>query len=117
MGSRPPPEITGPLGLQPLSQTATGGIGAPGGGTRSRLQWKICVRSECSFPSWGASAMTGAPSATMVIISAVSRACTCQTLHPLASTHHLTTRHFWAGLPASWTVMMRPVGSSAGGAD
>jgi len=112
-GMRLPPEATGVAEEHPASQTAVGGIGVPGGGVRSR-QWKIVVRNALSRPSVGGSPTMGALTARMVIISWVSSASTCQTLLPLSSTHHLTTRHLWAGLPASWTVMMRPVGSSAG---
>jgi hypothetical protein len=109
-GTRLPPGFTG---AQLLSQIMLGGTGVPGGGVWS-CQWKIVVRSVLGWPSVGGTPGMGSLIARIVKISCVSRASTCQTLLPLASTHHLTTRHFWAGLPASWTVMIRPVGSSAG---
>ena len=68
---------------------------------------------QCLRPALhGRLAGDGAPSVTIVMTSPVSRASTCKTLRPLSSTDTLTTRHFWGGLPASLTVMMRPVGSS-----
>jgi len=99
---------------QPVSTSALGSCGASVGGQPSFRQWKIVVRRVFRRPSAGGSPMTGTPSVRIVMTSWLSRDSTTRTLWPWGSTHHLTTRHFWPGLPGSLTVMMRPVGSSGG---
>src|SRR5947209_8750149 len=61
---------------------------------RERIPWEVPPAVELSGPI-----------STMVICSLVSRDWTSKAKDPLGCCQDFKMRHFWAGLPASWTVM------------
>ena len=80
-------------------------------------QWKMRVVMVRTRPT-GPDGAGPDRISTMVMVSPVSSASTCKAVLPSSIFQLLTTRHFWAGLPPSWTVMIRSAGRAevAGGA-